>query len=94
MSEGEILTFPERPEDRLRLALRRLDEALAEQHEAVSAWRGELSGLAQATARLDGSLQDFRGNLQTLASAARLVDDEVGRLGRTARAMETLGHRP
>ena len=84
MTDADILAFPARPEDRLRLALRRLDDALTEQREAVSAWRQELGGLAEATARLDGSMRHFRGNLASLATVAQEVDTEVKRLGETA----------
>ena len=66
MSDATIISFPARDEDRLRHALRRLDEALAEQREAVGAWRGELSSLATVTARLDGSLAAFRDKMQHL----------------------------
>lgn len=90
MSDATIITFPERAEDRLRHALRRLDEALTEQRQAVGAWRGEIGGLADATAKLDGSLNAFRHNLQHLAVAARDVDEEARRLGRTADLMERL----
>ncbi len=87
MSDATIISFPERAEDRLRHALRRLDEALAEQRQAVGAWRGELGNLADATTQLDGSLSAFRDNLQHLAVAARDVDAEAKRLGRTANLM-------
>jgi ABC-type transporter Mla subunit MlaD len=90
MTDPTIIAFPERAEDRLRHALRRLDEALAEQRAAVGAWRGELGQLAEATARLDGSLRGFRDNLQHLAVAARDVDQEVKRLDRTADLMMRL----
>ncbi|MBX9700818.1 MAG: hypothetical protein K2X74_15380 [Acetobacteraceae bacterium] len=91
MTTNDIITFPDRPEDRLRLALRRLDDALAEQRAAVGAWRAELGGLAEATAQLDGSLTEFHGQLRHLAAAAREVDDEAGRLSRTADMMARLG---
>ena len=90
MSDATIFSFPERGEDRLRLALRRLDEALAEQREAVGAWRGELGSLADVTARLDGSLAAFRNNMQHLAIAAQELDHEAARLSRTADLMQQL----
>ena len=90
MSDAAILVFPARPEDRLRLAFRRLDEALAEQRAAVGAWRREIGGLAEATSRLGGSLHAFRDNLQALAETTRQAEEQAKRLDRTADAMLAL----
>lgn len=83
MHQIAILAFPRRPEDRLRLALRRLDEALAGQREAVRAWRGELGGLAHATVALNDSLGSFQDALDEVAKDARHADAEARRLTRT-----------
>jgi len=90
MLDAIILDFPGRPEDRLRIALRRLDEALDAQRAALGAWRGELDELAAATDGLEGSLASFRDGLDTLAVAVRDADAEARRLERTAATMEAM----
>ncbi len=87
MQGVDLIAFPHRPDDRMRLALRRLDEALEEQRTAVAAWRAEIGLLAGATRGLDDSLQEFRHGLGDLAGAARQAQEEAARLERTAEAM-------
>lgn len=87
MRDATILPFPARAEDRLRVALRRLDEALNAQRAAVGAWRGELAELAVATGDLGQSLESFRDGLDDLALAVRDADAEARRLERTAAAL-------
>ncbi len=90
MRDATILSFPVRAEDRLRVALRRLDEALDAQRAALGAWRGELAELAVATEDLGQSLETFRDGLDDLASAVRDADAEARRLERTAAVMAAL----
>lgn len=90
MADATIFAFPARPEDRLRVALRRLDEALDAQRAAIGQWRGELAELATATGDLGQSLESFRDGLDDLASAVREADVEAHRLERTAAAMVAL----
>lgn len=52
-----VHAFPERPENRLRHALRGLEEALAAQRLAVLSLRDEMRGLSGALAGLAGSWQ-------------------------------------
>jgi hypothetical protein len=85
--EAILVTFPQRPDDRLRLALRRLDEALAEQKQAVAAWRAGLSELASVASGLDGAVTAFRTTLDGVAESVRHAGDEARRLERTADAM-------
>ena len=90
MSQSALISFPQRPEDRLRLALRQLEEALAAQSRAVSAWRSEIGALSTATERLDGSLTRYRDGLDGLAQAAAVARQEAQRLERTAARMASL----
>lgn len=60
---ADILTFPQKPEDRLRAALRRLDDALAEQKLAFTEFRTNLAALGGAVAGLETSVQDYQGSL-------------------------------
>ncbi len=81
---ADILTFPARPEDRLRAALRSLESALEDQESALAEFRGNLTLLDRAVSGLDASVQDYRATL------ARTADDVAGataaarRLERTA----------
>lgn len=69
---ANILTFPHKPEDRLRAALRRLDDALMEQKLAFTEFRTNIAALGSAVAGLEGSLETYRGSLaNTQQDAAR-----------------------
>ena len=70
-----------RPEDRLSRALQALNDALAEQQAALTAWRSALGDLKTSTASLDGSLQRYRNNLGSLSTS-------VSSLQTQARALE------
>jgi hypothetical protein len=63
-----ISVFPQRPEDRLRLALRRLDEAVAEQSDATAGLRAAIGDLSRTMARLGQSVAGYRGALDTTAA--------------------------
>ena len=68
-----ILAFPERPEDRLRRALRALDVALDDQAEAMAGLRRELGALSGAIDGLGNSLQVFSAGLQDTPSTLAVV---------------------
>lgn len=75
-----VVGFPQRPEDRLRLAMRRLDEALAEQREAIATFRSNLGELSKAVSGVKDGLDSYQGSLSDLAVG-------VDRLGTEARAL-------
>lgn len=79
-----LLAFPERDEDRLRLALRKLVAALDAQADAVAAWRNELGGLAGAVGGLQGSLTRYQAALGSTAEDLRQAGDQARSLERTA----------
>ncbi|MBR0651551.1 hypothetical protein GXW78_17910 [Roseomonas terrae] len=76
-----VTAFPHRPEDRLRLALRRLDEAIGEQSAATAALRNAIGDLSHTMSRLGDSVATYRGALDTTAA-------EVDRALATARRLE------
>ncbi|WP_135470080.1 hypothetical protein [Crenalkalicoccus roseus] len=84
--EAELLRFPQRPDDRLRLAMRRLDAALEDQQRAVAAWRGYLADLSRATQALGVSLSLYQDRLDGAGEAVRRAGDEARRLERIAEA--------
>jgi hypothetical protein len=62
-----IAAFPQRPEDRLRLALRRLDEAIGEQSVAAAGLRDAIGDLSRTMSRLGETVTGFRGALDNTA---------------------------
>ncbi len=71
------------PEARLARALDQLATALAEQHAAVTAWRGALHDLKTANDGLGESLSRYAGELDRLSAG-------VGRLDSKARRVQAL----
>jgi hypothetical protein len=84
---AEILPFPEKPEDRLRRALRALDQALAEQGAAVAGLRRELGSLSGAVEDLGTSLQSYSRGLAEAQEGVLGAHAEARRLEATADAM-------
>jgi hypothetical protein len=67
-TQAGIALFPARPEDRLRLALRRLDDAIGEQSVATAGLRAAIGDLSSTMARLGHSVAGYRGALDTTAA--------------------------
>lgn len=63
-----IIAFPQKPEDRLRVALRDLEAALDEQAMAFQEFRVNLAVLGGAVGGLERSLEGYRGTLDALAT--------------------------
>ncbi|WP_149536499.1 hypothetical protein [Siccirubricoccus phaeus] len=82
-----VLAFPERPEDRLRRALRGLEVALAEQAAAVAGLRAELGALSGAMAGLEGSMTGYVAELDRTASAVAGANQAARVLEATADRM-------
>jgi len=81
---ADILSFPTKPEDRLRAALRRLDDALTEQKLAFTEFRTNLAALGGAVSGLDQSLQSYRSNLAETAQEVAASQAAALRLEATA----------
>ena len=86
----EILPFPKRPDDRLRLSLRALDAALAEQRAAMAGLRAELASLSTAVSGLDRSLRTYQGALGDTAAELAQAGAMARRLETTADAMQAI----
>ncbi|MEI6158233.1 MAG: hypothetical protein WCP77_00250 [Roseococcus sp.] len=78
---ADILPFPHKPEDRLRAALRRLDDALAEQKLAFTEFRTNLAALGGAVSHLEGSVEEYRDSLAA-------TQEDVARSHAAARRLE------
>ncbi|MBU8538162.1 hypothetical protein [Falsiroseomonas tokyonensis] len=85
---AEILPFPNSGERRLRVALRNLDAALAEQRQAIAAFRAELAALNSAVSDLGQSTQLLQDRLHDTAEDTALAREAALRLQATAEAME------
>lgn len=79
-STATLLAFPQRPEDRLRRALRQLEAALEEQRNVVADFRANLASLSGAVSGLGGSLENYRHRLADTAGAAWQAHDAFRRL--------------
>ena len=90
-SSPSLLVFPQNPEDRLRLALRRLDSALAEQSQAVAEFRANLAALKSATASLSDQLHGYHRALGDTAQKVRQAHAAARQLEQTADKMAALG---
>jgi hypothetical protein len=82
-----IAVFPRRPEDRLRLALHRLNAAIAEQCDATAGLRAAIGDLSSTMARLGESVTGYRGALDSTATeieralcSARKLQDTADRM--------------
>lgn len=86
---AEIIPFPARKpatadtdgQERLRLALAALEEAVAGQRAAVAEWRRSLAQLGDTMGGLRGSLLHYRGSLNRL-------EEQVGALNTRAVTLE------
>jgi hypothetical protein len=68
-ASATLLAFPRQPEDRLRLATRRLEQALAEQAVALASFREAMGELKGSVSGLAGSLEDYRSKLDGVQAA-------------------------
>lgn len=81
---ADILPFPTKPEDRLRAALRRLDDALTEQKLAFTEFRTNLAALGGAVSGLHESMETYRSTLAETAQDVAASHTAARRLERTA----------
>lgn len=86
-SRNRIATFPMRAEDRLRLALRRLEDAIGEQSQATAGLRAAIGDLSGTMARLGTGVASYRSALDGTAAeieralaAARTAQRSTGQL--------------
>ena len=86
-----LLTFPDRPEYRLRRAMMQLEEALREQGEALAGFRPRLSDLSTAVDGLDQSMQEYRGALDGAAEGVGRAQDAAEILQAQSARMLLLG---
>lgn len=93
-----IIPFPTRakpaaptPQERLARALVTLNDALAEQRVAVTAWRDVLGELKTTTNGLHDSLQRYRANLRTLGNSVTSLQSKTRSLEAWTDGMSATG---
>lgn len=67
MNDPQVIAFPNKPENRLRVALRELEQALSDQALAFQEFRLNMAVLGTAVNGLDRSLESYRGTLETVS---------------------------
>jgi hypothetical protein len=90
MPDSTVFAFPRNDQDRLRLALRRLEEAVAEQRAALRDFRASLGELRQAATGLEGSLTGYREVLDGTTGSLCQAQDAAQQLHETATRMEAM----
>jgi septal ring factor EnvC (AmiA/AmiB activator) len=85
-TQATVAAFPQRPEDRLRLALRRLDEAIADQSDATAGLRAAIGDLSRTMTRLGQSVTGYRSALDSTAA-------EIERALTSARTLQATAER-
>lgn len=86
-----VLSFPQLPQDRMRLAMRRLQDAIDAQAAAVRQFRAELASLRTATAGLESSLTGYGTALSGVASDLAQANAAAQELERTATRLQAAG---
>lgn len=64
-------------QQRLTRALESLNAALAEQRDALKAWRGAMTELKASTIALEDGLQRYRGNLRSLSNSVTTLHQKA-----------------
>ena len=84
---GQVIPLTQLPQDRLRLALRNLEAALADQRSAVAEFKANLHGLQGSVQGLGGSLGEFLARLVEVEGELGTARDAALRLEQTAASL-------
>lgn len=74
-SSATIINLPPNPQADLRIALRKMELALAEQKTSVLAWREDLVKLAETIKSLRSSVEDYRIAIDVVAASVTKAAD-------------------
>jgi hypothetical protein len=86
-----LIPFPQTPEQRLRVAVRRLESALEEQATAMAGFRSAIGQLGSVVRGLEQRTLDYRRNLDGLAGEVAGASLAARRLEDTAASMHARG---
>jgi chromosome segregation ATPase len=84
---AEVFTFPQRPQDRLRIALHKLDEALRAQARATADFRAAMGELKSKVGGMQTGMQSYREALDRTASEIDRAVNKAKELQETARRL-------
>ena len=88
---AEIVAFPQRPQDRLRIALHKLDEALRAQARATSDFRSAMGELKSKVGGMQDGMMAYRDALDRTATEIDRAVKKAKELQETARRMAPHG---
>ena len=88
---AEIVAFPQRPQDRLRIALHKLDEALRAQARATSDFRSAMGELKTKVGGMQSGVLAYRDALDRTAAEIDRAVKKAKELQETARRMAPHG---
>jgi hypothetical protein len=84
---ARLIAFPQTPEQRLRVAVRSLESALAAQATAMAGFRSAIGELGSAMRGLEARTLDYRRSLDGLAGQVAGASLAARKLGDTAEQM-------
>jgi len=88
---AEIVAFPQRPQDRLRIALHKLDEALRAQSRATADFRNAMGELKTKVGGMQDGVLAYRDALDRTATEIDRAVKKAKELQETARRMAPHG---
>ena len=84
---AEVFAFPQRPQDRLRIALHKLDEALRAQARATADFRNAMGQLKSKVGGMQDGMMAYRDALDRTATDIDRAVKKAKELQETARRM-------
>ena len=88
---AEVFTFPQRPQDRLRIALHKLDEALRAQARATADFRSAMGELKEKVGTMQTGMHAYRDALDRTAVEIDRAVKKAKELQETAQRMVPQG---
>jgi hypothetical protein len=88
---AEVVAFPQKPQDRLRIALLKLDDALRAQARATADFRAAMGDLKSRVGGMQAGMQSYRDALDRTASEIDRAVKKAKELQETAQRMVPQG---
>jgi chromosome segregation ATPase len=88
---AEVVAFPQKPQDRLRIALLKLDDALRAQARATADFRAAMGDLKSRVGGMQAGVQSYRDALDRTASEIDRAVKKAKELQETAQRMVPQG---
>jgi hypothetical protein len=88
---AEVVAFPQKPQDRLRISLLKLDDALRAQARATADFRAAMGDLKSKVGGMQSGMQSYRDALDRTASEIDRAVKKAKELQETAQRMVPQG---